>query len=413
MTQSPSESSSSLQKIQPGTPEEAQACQDARADSGSAEKSELSGQESSDVMVTRTQRTSFASLETHESTGTDVLESFDEESADKVNEISGELTEDQNKAKARRKYLKKRSSGGINDHHLYRQFRLHMVESFGCLAAAFYEVEMKAKAEKGLDDEVTGKITQDDFKLVIHDKLQLFDMREIECLFRFVTDNTYLSEGVSGIASYKDFGIDEEEWTHVVERKIAERKGEKKSVFASTSSGQSTGLYHRSMDVDAIAKKAETEAKKGANVNNKRKTKSSWQKPQTGWQPSITAGGGPWVRLEDVVSRGRPRTFERTISTHGQSALRTTARDTKFRPSWPGPGFLGNVTRQRDVQEEAKCLQNQCPTRRNEMVLRTAAVLVVEPWWPYAGDSRISPERRRRETPQHSVTSRLGSRSAR
>lgn len=353
-------------------------------------------------------------------------------SHDASEDIEG-VTEEQKSEKrhqSKEKKVKKKRSGGINDHHLYREFRLQMVENFGSLAAAFFEVEMKSRESEELDMP-TGKITEAGFMHVVCEKLEFFNKEDTDCLFKFVTDHSYLAEISKSerTASYKDFGIEEAEWKNVLQSKMAERKGEKIKVFASTKGGQSSGLYHRPMDVDTIATKADEAAKRAVTKGSRAiSRKMTWQQPQIPWEPSIFAGGGPSPRLEDVVSRGcakLPRLTENTINNKGVDTRRRlsveqhcsrTARSTFYdQPSWPGPGLIGNVTRPKEPSEEARYLQSQCPTRRNEMALRTASVLVVEPWWPYEGEARNSPEARRRfqRASRRTMSSTSGFRSAR
>lgn len=267
----------------------------------------------------------------------------------------------------RKKYKKKRNSGGINDYHLYRKFRLHMVEAFGSLAASFYELEREARARlpQGLGSP-RGEISRRDFDMVINQKMHLFDTDETESLFMFLinADINETSEGCK--ATFKHFGVSEVEWAAICKQKELEGQGQQSGMFASTQSGVSTGIYLRPMRVESASRR-----KGPAKVQER-----PWQQSQKKWEPATLAGQGPPLKCEDVVAVNRGRRVEFTVS--------IAPSDKGIRQ--PKQHVLGKPLRKKCSVDEAFNGISGCPTRRSEMVPQTSALSI--PWWPYKSKPR-------------------------
>lgn len=279
-------------------------------------------------------------------------------------------------AQKKKERKSRRHSGGINDYHLYREFRLKMVESFGSLAAAFYEVEREARA-KLKDSKPRGEITRFDFFRIVNEKMQLFDEQETAALFAFLT-NSDLEEQAVTVATYKHFGVREKQWNSVVRQKMLEDEGHQTGMFASTPQGTSTGLYLRPMHVED----AQERAKKllcGSKPQGR-----PWAKPQTAWEPRVLAGDGSGLDARDICAQSRGRCAQMSFSVAPSKKL-------KKKLEYPLYSLLKKPERKKDLMDENTHLISFCPTRRAEMTDATTTLPIK--WWPYKSKPRMYSQR--------------------
>lgn len=290
-----------------------------------------------------------------------------------LSSTSQSQTDDVQKDKKKSSKKSARDSGGINDYHIYRQFRLQMVEAFGSLAAAFYEVEREARA-KLPDTKPKGEITRFDFFRVIHEKMALFDEHETGTLFAFMTNADLGGEEIT-VATYKHFGVSEKQWKSVVKQKELEDSGQQTGMFSSISQGTSHGLYLRPMHVQDAAAICST------NRGKKKYKGTPWRNPQKAWEPSTMTGDGPGLNAEDMFSKTRGRWAQMSFSIAPCKKLESKLR-------YPLHSLLKKPERKKDRLDENTHLISTCPTRRAEMT--NPATTMPVPWWPYKSTPRKS-----------------------
>lgn len=326
------------------------------------------------------------------STGTDA---FDESLDNTLNESatndaaltsnSHSKEDDPDKRKHQEKKNKKRGDGGINDYQIYRKFRLKMVEAFGSLGSAFYEVEREARSML-TDCKPRGEITRFDFFRVVSQKMNLFDEDETAALFAFLT-NADLSDLDVTVATFKHFGVSEKQWKSVVRQKELEDEGHQTGMFSSTPQGTSTGLYLRPMHVqDATTDSVIRKQKKKLKDIGK---PYPWHAPQRVWEPRIMSGDGPAANAEVICAETRGRWAQMTFSVAPIKKMEKIK--TKVRPV-PGPlkyplySLLKMPERKQDKLDENTHVMSQCPTRREEMTSMATTLPVA--WWPYKSKPR-------------------------
>jgi hypothetical protein len=277
---------------------------------------------------------------------------------------------------------KKRGSGGINDYHIYREFRLKMVEAFGSLGAAFYELEREARS-KLTDSKPKGEITRFDFFRVVNGKMQLFDEDETGALFAFLTNADLGEENVT-IATYKHFGVSDKQWRSVTKQKELENEGHQTGMFASTPQGTSTGLYLRPMHV--------TDATGKAKGGNKKSQIAKMRNPQKAWEPSCLRGDGPGLNAEDVCAETRGRWAQMSFSV-------APCKELKTKMQYPLRSLLTKHQRKHDSLDENTYVITRCPTRRAEMT--NPATTLPKQWWPYnSNERRVSKYSQKAITPR-------------
>merc|ERR1711977_483945 len=101
-----------------------------------------------------------------------------------------------------------------------------MVEKFGSLAAAFYELEREARMHlKPPLSNIRGEISRSAFNKVVHERMKLFDLEEVRLLFSFIINADVIEHDEGGIATYSHFGVTDDEWKTVVQQKELESSG--------------------------------------------------------------------------------------------------------------------------------------------------------------------------------------------
>jgi len=302
-----------------------------------------------------------------------------------------------------------RSAGGIDEFAMYQRFRLNMVKLFGSLSSAIFEL--------GADPE-TG-ISRIDFVDVLCDKLQLFSRSDANSLFSHATNADVMDNGLGGVATFRDFGICEDEWRAVVSAKQETTVRKKAMPFQNGPGGVSMGIYHRTVKLEdvvgpqrsgskgsqdlgndqnfaATAPQAGTSAKKATrkrplHSRPLRKEKLSngqrvwpWRMPAKTWQPCMM-GTEPFEDPSDLKLQKtrilRQRVMQNTISS--PRALLYT--ETSMMDSEQ----LSTSVRT-DPPVRPDCKLDQCaghllcsaPSARREMET-AACVRNVATWWPY------------------------------
>jgi len=290
------------------------------------------------------------------------------ESATNDNTLTSHSQSVNDEVKVKKKDKKKRGSGGINDYQIYREFRLQMVESFGSLGAAFYEVEREARSKLS-DSTPRGEIPRTDFFRVVHEKMQLFGEHETAALFAFLTNADLGGENVS-VATYRHFGVSEKQWKSVMREKAREEEGCQTGMFASTPQGTSTGVYLRPMHVsDAASMQRAKKTYKG----------TPWRTPQKAWEPRALSGDGPGLKAEDICSETRGRWAQMSFSV-------APCKKLKAKLEYPIQSLLKKPDRKKDCIDENTHVISSCPTRRAEM--SDMATTLPVGWWPYKSKPR-------------------------
>jgi len=126
-----------------------------------------------------------------------------------------------------------------DEHQLYQRLRLRLVQLFGSLAAALYEL--------GADPD-TGALTRSRFAEVTCGQLGILTTSEADLLFSHVASWDILECGLGNVVTFKDFSIPDEEWRHVVSAKSA-TSGQSVGPFQFGPSGSSLGVYHRPIHI--------------------------------------------------------------------------------------------------------------------------------------------------------------------
>eukprot|EP00435_Cladocopium_sp_Y103_P046364 s146_g13.t1 len=133
----------------------------------------------------------------------------------------------------------------------YSRFRLKVVSMFGSMASGLYEL--------GADPE-TGRISQEDFVQVCANTLEMMSEREALSLFRHFTNADPFGAEDEAFATFKDLGIDEEEWKYVVAAKQQAKTTSTSIPFSSVPSGSSAGLYHRPINVNQVSEQRQAQS---------------------------------------------------------------------------------------------------------------------------------------------------------
>lgn len=272
-------------------------------------------------------------------------------------------------------------TGDINEFQMYQRFRLKLVQMFGSLASALFEL--------GVDPE-SGKISREDFEQVCSSRLNVLTLTEANLLFSHVTNADVLDCGVGGFASYKDFSITDEEWRFVATRKRNVQQGidSARLPFQSGPGGSSLGMYHRPMRVENVGeqKRLREVSGEGAASKSEGSPGSShganfpWRQRQKPWVGSAFAGLGLPEASRSVLGRFRP--CEETFKTAGVATLRKESSRKKqevIRSAADACRRAGDVS----------CLAAECPPRRSEME-HPLCEKQIDEWWPYPGQ-RPSP----------------------
>lgn len=287
----------------------------------------------------------------------------------------------------------------VNEHQVYQRLRLKLVQLFGSLAAALYEL--------GADSE-TGRITRKDFLEVCSLRLNLLTPTEANLLFSHITSRDIMNGGSGSSATFRDFQISEEDWRNVV---LAKEKVTGVAMpFQSGPGGSSMGLYHRRIHIETVSEESPRGARAterqpsprpggdsagsgagaepqaapprpgmGATGRNSGLATSGeprpWRRRQSPWIDSTLRGDGPPLRPEELMARGRP----------GEQTLRM-AREGKRLIDQPKYSQLGSSSRgwcYREGDNAAK-LATEFPTRRCEMEPARCA-RQADDFWPYKG----------------------------
>lgn len=300
--------------------------------------------------------------------------------------------------------------GGIDEFAMYQRFRLHMVQIFGSLAAALFEL--------GADPEA-GKISRDDFVQVLADRMHLYSHAEANTLFSHATNADVMDHDQGGFATFRDFGISENEWRMTVSAKLSQQTGENKEMpFQSGPKGSSMGIFHRNITLNEVlgedssrpsskakAKASATAQNDGAaadasadpgtpsatrrqllNSSQGRKPMSRsarnsngervwpWRQTQQKWKPSMFAGEGFLQEVRAHKPHGRTRDNEYTFACRPRAPI----DEDDTRPPQLGTGDCQRV----QAQQEQHHPLGVTPIRREEMEPK-ACVRQVKIWWPY------------------------------
>merc|ERR1719198_683508 len=92
----------------------------------------------------------------------------------------------------------------IDRFHIYRRFRLCMVERFGSLAAAIWELSKEPE---------NGSMSRELWISAVVQQLQLLRHREADAVFSHLTDVE--ATGIERPCIFSDFDITEDDWRHV------------------------------------------------------------------------------------------------------------------------------------------------------------------------------------------------------
>lgn len=292
-----------------------------------------------------------------------------------------------------------RTVGSIDEFAFYQKFRLHMVQTFGSLAASLYEM--------GADPD-TGRISRDQFVHVLCDRMQGYTQHEANTLFSHATNADLMDGGQGGSATYRDFGISDEEWRVLVSAKRTDQSGDRKAMpFQSGPTGGSMGIFLRNVGLKEVScdkspgKKPSTagtaseggargssadgsalrkglKSEQGKRNLMRRSARNAdgervwpWQVSQATWKPSIWAEDGRGFVQEAskfvVPGRTRAQEFAFKTSQHMSNGPRHRVLN-----DHPERGSFGHEAQH----------PYTAPTRRCEMEPR-ACVKQVAAWWPY------------------------------
>lgn len=335
------------------------------------------------------------------------------------------------------------ATGDINEHQLYKRFRLSMVQLFGSIASALYEF--------GCDPEA-GRLSRLAFENVCNARLGLMSATEANVLFSHITDACPMEKGVGGHISYRDFGIADQDWRLLCLRKrqAEENRGQGYVPFQSDSRGNSMGSYHRNFKIatshgdsfamgggvrcspkgsppsqqpwesmrsssvgsaaacvpdspqglggapslDASSYSAQRSivvsvVKKEKRVRRKQNGLFPWQQTQRPWSPSTLVGRDPAQDSPRATSRG-PGNNPAALCFRTTLTEKMFALGSPFRASpvdRPRSSQLGFAARSQDTCHasggDRGFLVSECPTRRSEMEPRVCCSQV-EPWWAHA-----------------------------
>jgi len=302
-----------------------------------------------------------------------------------------------------------RCAGGIDEFAMYQRFRLHMVKMFGSLASALFEL--------GAEPD-TGTLARQDFVEVLCATLHLFSRSEANSLFSHATNADVMDGDVGGVATSRDFGINEDEWRTVVSAKQQSGSERRAAMpFQSGPSGASMGIFHRNVTLEQVLRpngstkgispnsskgfatdpptRATTATSGGGRPQAPVRTPPRqqrplrrillgsgqrvwpWQLPQKPYAPSVMAGQAFLEQARNELPKAaarRSRACEFTFSSIIQGSLFARSRHSE----------LGHIDRSSEckLDEAAGHLLASVPCRRSEMEPK-ACIKQVSAWWAY------------------------------
>mmetsp|Transcript_67075 Transcript_67075/g.119359 ORF Transcript_67075/g.119359 Transcript_67075/m.119359 type:complete len:324 (-) Transcript_67075:28-999(-) len=295
---------------------------------------------------------------------------------------------------------KAQAGAGISGFQMYQRFRLQMIKLFGSMASALYELGADAR---------TGRISHRALKEALCDRLQLYGSEEAEQLIAHVSDAGVVGSA-SDSASFRDFGISEEEWKLVLKwKQQLQEGGTDFAPFQNSPRRGGLGIYLRPQCIDTVAKSAS----KGSLRSDSREAGSSVKEPEAApGRSEVRRPLSAVARMQQANESRRYPWQQRQKPWVGSvfagerqpvSARRTLCSKGKDHMSWsldqPSVGLtkLGPAKRKVDaatdhtflrhyagVDQTVTCLVSKCPPTRAEMAPKYCKAQAND-WWPWKG----------------------------